>query len=246
MLCGWGKGTKPGIMGDSCWGSISGKKRMLSACWPSLWHHHTRIMSVWETKALGVTRQHSVCVSAALRWRVPLLNKKKMEFFLLLDAFIVLEIFPNNTKSHISATSSLCSYGNNQNVSECVWERSNCLFMCVYYCCVAYFYIMNQLSRLWRELIWIIADGGKRFCTQTWFYWASTHGISLGDGAALGLRRGCIIGHPTDIICLPICTLPAKTSFCNSVSGCGWGPSSASVVEVVTHRPLLASIGLWF
>lgn len=101
------------------------------------------------------------------------------------------EFLPNNTQSHISETSSLCSYGNDP---ECVWERSNCLFMWIGYSCVAYFYIMNQLLRLWRELIWIIADGGKRFCTQTWFCWASTHGISLREGATLGVCGGVYNG----------------------------------------------------
>lgn len=131
-----------------------------------------------------------------------------------------------------------------QNVSECVWERSNCLFMCFGYSCVAYFYIMNQLSRLWRELIWIIADGGKKILhtdmvfpsINTWHF--PRRRCSTG--------RGCIIGHPTDIICLPICTLLAKTSFHNCVNECGWGPQSASVVEIVRHLLLLANVAPWF
>lgn len=160
-----------------------------------------------------------------------------------MDAFIVLETFPNNTKSHISAPSSLCSYGNNP---ECVWEGSDCLFICVCYSRVAYFYIMNQLSRLWRELIWIIADGGKRFCTDMVLRSIITRYFPRRRCSAGCLWRRCIIGDPTDIICLPICTLPAKTSFPNSVSECGRGPWSASVAETWTHRPLLATARPWF
>lgn len=55
-----------------------------------------------------------------------------------------------------------------------------------------------------------------------------------------GVCVGCIMGHPTDIICLPICTLFTKTSF-HSHAECG--PWSASVVEKVAHLLLLVNIG---
>lgn len=89
---------------------------------------------------------------------------------------------------------------------------------------VAYFYIMNQLSRLWSELIWIIADWGAK---KMWFFFlffffsprASSHitcicSISPGEGAAMCVCvcvwKGNIMGRPTDSVCLPVCTLFAK------------------------------------
>lgn len=190
MLCGWGKNDETWCNGSLLLRGHFRKKRMLSACWPSLWHHHTQIMSGWKTKALGVTRQHSFCLSAALWWRVPLLKRKKSNS----SSLWMLSLYWRSSLTTPRATSQqplhYVPMVTIQNVSERVWERSNCLFMCVCYSCVAYFYIMNQLSRVWRELIWIIADRGKRFCTQTWFYWASAHGISFGEGAALGVCGG--------------------------------------------------------
>lgn len=57
------------------------------------------------------------------------------------------------------------------------------------------------------------------------------------------------MGHPTDIICLPICTLLAKPSLRNSFSEQGYGSYSVSIFkqfavwEKAPYRPLLSHVG---
>ncbi len=60
--------------------------------------------------------------------------------------------------------------------------------------------------------------------------------------------RGCIMGHPTDIICLPICTLLAKPSLRNSFTEQCYGSDSVSIFkqfiiwEKVSYRPLSSDV----
>lgn len=242
-------------MGDSCWGGHFREKKPKTYAFGLLTlaltspHPNNECVedksSAWNEAALCLSHFCSLVKGSSAKIK----KKKKSNS----SSFWMLSLYWRSSLTTPRATSQqplhYVPMVTIQNVSECVWERSSCLFMCVCYSCVAYFYIMNQLSRLWRDLIWIIADGGGEkkilhtgmvlLSINTWYFpWRR---CSTGC-----LRRGCIIGSPTDIICLPICTLPAQTSFRNSVSECGWSPQRASVVEIVTQLPLLANIGPCF
>lgn len=151
-------------------------------------------------------------------------------------------------------------------VCVCVSGRWVIVYVCVcslWWCCfpppLPFFLknIMNQLSRLWSELIWIIADEDRKtLSTQRGF--TSSSSIARTDQyfpwrrcSALCVEgRGSIMGHPTDIICLPICTLLAKPGLRNSFTEQSYGSECLyfkqfPVREKVSYRPLLSDFSPW-